>query len=89
MEDRKADQKGKDGHKPCKQKRGEDRNGKLNRAAVKVLVDRGAQGDRNRKDRVSVGANHHKAGLPQRKKAGETVQQIHGNGHKSVNGALL
>lgn len=55
------------------------RNGKLNRASIKILIHRGVLLRRDGENGKGVGANEHEARLSQREQAGESIEQVHGH----------
>ena len=87
---RQADQEGEEGGRQARQDQGHRHGqGKLDQAPVKVLVYRvpGLGGDGE--DAVGIGADQHKARLAQGKQAGKAVEQVHGDRHQGVDGALF
>lgn len=65
------------------------RNGKLNRASIKILIHRGVLLRRDGENGKGVGANEHEARLSQREQAGESIEQVHGHADQRVNCPLL
>ena len=87
---RQADQKGENRRHDTRQnERRNHRHGKLNQAAVIVLIHGRALRHRNGQNAIGVGPDEHEARLPQRKQAGKAVEQVHRHRDQRVGRAFL